>query len=91
MKLINIEEARKIGNNLGINWEKTCLKEFTMGVNVELEHGKRDMETNITNDDLNVTAKIAWAHLKMIRDYYTRLHKMESEAEKYWKNKKSSL
>jgi hypothetical protein len=88
MKLIKIEEARKIGNNLGINWEKICLKEFTMGVNVELEHGNRDVETNITNDDLNLTAKIAWAHLKMIRDYYTRLLKMENEAKEYCKNKK---
>jgi len=89
MKLVNIEEARKIGNNLGLNWKKICLKEFTMGINVELEHGNRDMETNITNDDLNVTAKIAWAHLKMIKDYYTRLLKMENEAKEYWKNKKT--
>jgi hypothetical protein len=91
MKLINIEEAKKIGNNIGINWDNICLKEFTMGINVELEHGKQDEETNITNDDLLITSKIAWAHLKKIKDYYTRLLKMESKAEKYWKNKKSSL
>jgi hypothetical protein len=38
-------------------------------------------ETNVTNDDLEATAKIAWAHLKEIPDYYTRLNKMEAGAE----------
>lgn len=91
MKLITIEEARKIGDALGINWEKICQKEFTSGVNVELEHGSRDPETNVTNNDQLLTGKIAWAHLKEFPDYYTRLLKMENEAKKYWLNKKSSL
>jgi hypothetical protein len=65
------------------------IDEFTKGVNVELEHGYTDSETNITNDDLILTAKIAWAHLKIIRDYYTRLLKMENKAMEYWINKKN--
>jgi hypothetical protein len=31
-----------------------------------------------------MAGKIAWAHLKEIRDYYTRLEKMEEEGEAYW-------
>jgi hypothetical protein len=52
---------------------------------VELEHGAIDPETNMTGDDLVLTGKIAWAHLKEIRDYYTRLEHMEAEAEEQFK------
>ncbi|WP_282032394.1 DUF5661 family protein [Winogradskyella eximia] len=85
MKKLNVLEAKEIGNNLGINWNKIQLNEFTKGVNVEFEHGTRYLETNVTNDDKALTGKIAWAHLKEFPDYYTRLEKMENEAEVYWK------
>ena len=54
---------------------------------MELEHGARDPETNVTSDDLLLTGKIAWALLKEIRDYYTRLDLMEAEAEKELESK----
>ena len=59
----------------------TDWKNLKKGLEVELEHGKKIAETNITNDDVYLTAKIAWAHLHEIPDYYTRLEKMEKEAE----------
>lgn len=52
-----------------------------MGLDVELEHGARDPETNVTGDDELTTGKIAWAHLKELPDYYTRLAVMEAEAD----------
>ena len=58
-----------------------------MGMDVELEHGTVDPNTNVTNDDPLTTAKIALAHLNEFPDYYTRLEKMEVEADAYWKNK----
>lgn len=70
-----IHEAEHIGNRLGINWDEISSKEFYMGINVELEHGKRDLETNVTDDDGLTTGKIALAHLKEKRDYYTLLKK----------------
>ena len=85
MKKLNVLEAKEIGNNLGINWNNIQLNEFTKGVNVEFEHGTRYPETNVTNDDKALTGKIAWAHLKEFPDYYTRLEKMENDAEVYWK------
>ncbi len=88
MKKIDKKEALEIGEKLGIDWDKINIDEFTKGINVELEHGKRDPETNVTNNDPILTGKIALAHLKEFPDYYTRLHKMESEAERYWKSKK---
>ena len=74
------EEARSIGTQLDIDWSQIDLEQFRRGLTVELEHGAMDPETNVTGDDLVLTGKIAWAHLKEIRDYYTRLDKMESEA-----------
>jgi len=74
------QQARQIGDALGIDWSAIDLEQFRRGLEVEFEHGAHDPQTNVTNDDPLVTGKIAWAHLKEIRDYYTRLDKMESDA-----------
>ena len=79
-KHFTIEEAKRIGEALGIDWSKFDVEQFRMGLNVELEHGKRDSSTNVTQDDEEVTGKIALAHLNEFPDYYTRLQKMETEA-----------
>lgn len=56
-------------------------------MNVELEHGTKYKKTNVTNNDLISTGKIALAHLLEYPDYYQRLEKLEKEADEYWKNK----
>lgn len=81
-KIFSTDEAKVIGKNIGINFNQYDLEQFRMGLAVELEHGLIDSETNVTDDNLEMTGKIAWAHLKEIPDYYTRLEKMEEEAEK---------
>src|SRR3954470_15892030 len=83
---ISPDEARQIGVSLGVDWKKFDLEQFRRGLEVELEHGSRDPETNVTNDDLTLTGKIAWAHLKEFADYYTRLDKLEAEANADWKS-----
>jgi hypothetical protein len=75
------EEAKWAGEQLGIDWNVFDIEQFRMGLEVELEHGLIDPVTNVTGDDLVMTAKIALAHLKEIPDYYTRLKKMETDAE----------
>lgn len=80
----SIEEARKIGDAIGVDWTAIPLEQFRQGLAVELEHGAHDPETNVTDDDALVTGKIAWAHLKEFPDYYDRLAKLEREAEDYW-------
>lgn len=52
-----------------------------MGLDVELEHGLNDPTTDVTGNDPILTGKIALAHLNEFADYYTRLQKMEREAE----------
>ena len=78
------EEARAIGHRIGIDWAAgdVDLDQFRMGLAVELEHGTQDPATDVTHDDEAITGKIALAHLKEIRDYYTRLVTMEREAER---------
>ena len=78
------EQARKIGARLGIDWSQYNVEQFRMGMDVELEHGRVDLHTNVTNDDPYITGKIALAHLNEFPDYYTRLAAMEEEADAYW-------
>jgi len=74
--------AREVGEEIGIDWTKAefPVDEFRRGILVEYEHGLKDPQTNVTDDNLPNTARIAWAHLKEMKDYYTRLAKMEAGA-----------
>ena len=82
-KTFSADEARKVGEEIGIDWETAPfdVEQFRAGMDVELEHGTHDPATNVTDDDAITTGKIALAHLNEFADYYTRLEKMESEAE----------
>jgi hypothetical protein len=80
------DQAREAGEQIGIDWAASPfdVEQFRMGMDVELEHGTQDPETNVTDDDALTTAKIARAHLNEFPDYYSRLAVMEAEAEAYW-------
>ncbi len=80
------DQAREAGERIGLDWSTSRfdVEQFRMGMDVELEHGTHDPETNVTNDDVVTTAKIARAHLNEFPDYYSRLAVMEAEAEAYW-------
>jgi hypothetical protein len=82
-KSFSADEARRIGESIGIDWSSAPfdVEQFRKGMDVELEHGLHDPATNVTGDDPIVTGKIALAHLNEFPDYYTRLAKMEAEAE----------
>jgi hypothetical protein len=87
-KVFTAEQAKKIGEKLGVDWSRFDVEQFRVGMDVELEHGKVGPRTNVTDDDPVKTGKIALAHLNEFPDYYTRLLKLEREAEAYWENKK---
>jgi hypothetical protein len=76
-------EATRIAAEIGIDWKAVPfdVDQFRMGLEIELEHGAHDPETDVTHDDPILTGKIAWAHLKELPDYYTRLAAMEAAAE----------
>ena len=86
IKNFTTEQAKEIGEQLGIQWDKFDVEQFRIGMGVELEHGTIDPNTNVSNDDALTTGKIALAHLNEFADYYTRLLEMEEQAEDHWEN-----
>ena len=84
MKSFSAEEARRVGEQIGIDWATAPfdVEQFRAGMDVELEHGLHDLATNVTGDDEIVTGKIALTHLNEFPDYYTRLERMEEEAKR---------
>ena len=83
------EQAKEVGEKLGIKWDKFDVNQFRRGMDVELEHGTINSNTNVSDDDPLITGKIALAHLNEFPDYYDRLDKMEKEAEAFWTNKQT--
>lgn len=83
-KGISPRKARRIGEELGVDWTRIEPEDFRQGMEVELEHGRRDPATDVTGDDLLLTGKIALAHLNEFPDYYIRLARMEEEARAFW-------
>ncbi len=77
------DEARSIGEQLGVDWTSSPfdVDQFRAGMDVELEHGTRDPDTDVTGNDPLLTGRIALAHLRELPDYYTRLARMEAEGE----------
>jgi hypothetical protein len=84
MEKFTNETAKRVGESLGIVWDKFDVDQLRRGMDVELEHGTVNPHTNVTDDDEVVTGKIALAHLNEFPDYYDRLEKMEHEAEEFW-------
>jgi hypothetical protein len=79
-----IEEAKRVGDAIGVDWTRIDLEQYRAGMDVEFEHGSHDPQTDVTHDDPILTGKIVLAHMKEYPDYYERLEKLEAEAERYW-------
>jgi len=86
--MVTLTNIKKIATKLGVNIDVVSPHTLKYAVEIELEHGYSHTRTNVTNNNLTKTMKIALAHLDEFPDYYVRLVKMEDRAEKYWKNKK---
>jgi Protein of unknown function (DUF5661) len=72
---------------IGVDRNHFNVEQFRFGMDVELEHGSHDPQTDVTGDDPIMTGKIALAHMKEFPDYYERLERMEAEAERDWATK----
>ena len=68
--MFNMQDALYAVSILKINFDKFTPQEFLDGINIEVEHGKINPSTNVTNNDLLMTAKIALAHLNEYPNYY---------------------
>jgi hypothetical protein len=84
-KTYSLEDAKRIGDKLGVTWEDFDVEEFHKGLLIEREHGTINPDTNVTDDDDIKTAKITLAHLAEDSQYNTHLLEMEQKYSK--KNK----
>lgn len=87
--MFNINDAIYAANILGVTFDKYTIEEFLDGINIELEHGLINPKTNVTNNDLIITAKIALAHLNEFPNYYNKKYGLKAFEEflKYKKTK----
>ena len=83
------EEAKRVGEEIGVDWTRFDLEQFRFGMDVEYEHGSLDPQTDVTHDDPILTGKIALAHMKEFPDYYERLERLEEDATRDWASKTS--
>jgi len=82
------QEILNTAHKLGVTFDKFTLQDLITGINIELEHGKNNPETNVTNDDLEITAKIALAHLNEFSNYYNKNYGLPA-FEKFLESKKN--
>ena len=80
-------EALIASRQLGVIFDKFSKEDFLRGINVELEHGLINPFTNVTNNDLIITSKIALAHLNEFPNYYNKEYGI-TKFEEYLKTKK---
>ena len=88
--MFTIKEILDVAEELNINFSKFSLSDFITGINIELEHGLENPSTNVTNDNLLTTAKIALAHLNEYPDYYNKDYGLPA-FEEYLKKKNNNL
>ena len=84
--MFNLQDAYFVASILDVKFDKFSPEEFLEGINIELEHGLINKKTNVTNNDLITTAKIALAHLNELPNYYNPQYGLK-EFEKFLKSK----
>ena len=81
-QVISTEQALQVGRFLGIDFDHISLPEFRAGIEVEFEHENvisivsqvRDLPSEV------IAGMIALDHLRELPDYYSRLQRMENQA-----------
>ena len=84
--MFNINDALVAASILKIKFDKFSIQDFLDGINIELEHALINPTTNVTNNDLIMTSKIALAHLNEFPNYYNSEYGLK-KFEEYLKNK----
>ncbi len=82
-KQISIDEAKRVGESLHIDWDQVDLEEFRQGLMGNHKEGAIDPETGLTYEDVLLTGKVVLAHMQEFPDYFTRLAKLKEEVDEY--------
>lgn len=80
--MFKLKDILEVANELNIDFTKFSLSDFITGINIELEHGLVNPQTNVSNNNLLITAKIALAHLNEYPDYYNKEYGLPAFEEK---------
>ena len=84
--MYNLNDALMVGKALNVKFDKFTPYDLVEGLNIEKEHGFISPSTNVTNDNLILTAKIALAHLNEFPNYYNKEYGL-AQFENFLKNK----
>jgi hypothetical protein len=82
-KQISIDEAKRVGESLHIDWDQVDLEEFRQGLMGNHKEGAIDPETGLTYEDVLLTGKVVLTHMEEFPDYFTRLAKLKEEVDEY--------
>lgn len=80
--MFKLKDILEVANELNIDFTKFSLSDFITGINIELEHGLINQQTNVSNNNLLITAKIALAHLNEFPNYYNKEYGLPAFEEK---------
>ena len=83
IKTISLEEAKRVGESLYIDWDQVDLEKFRQGLMGDPEQSALDPETGLAYDGVLLTGKVVLAHIQEFPDYFTRLAKLEEEVNDY--------
>ncbi len=79
---LTLAAAKKIGDDIGVDWEIVDLGEFIQGIKEEMEHGSMYGDaTKVHEDDYHTSGRIAYAHLIEVPNYYTMLEELEDKGD----------
>ena len=82
-KQISLEEAKRIGESLNIDWDQVDLEQFRLGLMGKQTQEITDSETGFTFDGVLQTGQAVLAHMEEIPDYFNRLEKLKEEVDEY--------
>ena len=82
-KQISLQEARRIGDSLHIDWDQIDLEQFRQDLTGTQKQETMDPETGLTYDGVLLSGKIVLAHMQEFPDYFTRLEKLKAEADEH--------
>lgn len=80
----SLTRAIQIGNAIGIDWRQFSVNQFRKGLLVEGQDSASKPQITVDYPEALATGKIVLAHLKDYSRYYTRLARIEKEADEYW-------
>ena len=82
-KQISLDEAKRIGESLYIDWDQIDLEQYRQGLMGNHKQATVDPETGLAFEGLLLSGQLVLTHMQEFPDYFTRLEKLRVEADEY--------